>query len=381
MIHKIISFTHLWLGLVSGLVVCIIATTGCIYVFQAEIQDISQPYRFVKFENESILPPSVLGAIAQKQLPGKKIHSVEYSGGTNAAKAIFYNYEPEYYYLVYLNPYNGEVLKVKNMNYDFFRVIIMGHYYLWLPAEIGKPIVAVSTLIFVVLLITGLVLWWPKTKKALKQSLTLKWNTGWQRKNYDLHNVVGFYISWVAVIIAFTGLVWGFQWFAKTVYFTASGGKSLTEYYEVHSDTSKYVAIPSMPVVDQLWKKTLHENPHAKIVEVHFPETKESTIAVNTNPDASTYWKTNYRYYDQYTLKEIEVNHMYGKYNDKLSAADKLMRMNYDIHVGSIWGFAGKVLAFLASLICASLPITGFIIWWNKRKQTQTRKSLLTELK
>jgi uncharacterized iron-regulated membrane protein len=43
--------------------------------------------------------------------------------------------------------------------------------------------------------------------------------------------------------------------------------------------------------------------------------------------------------------------------------------MNYDIHVGQILGLTGKIIAFLASLICASLPITGFIIWWGKRNK------------
>jgi len=41
--------------------------------------------------------------------------------------------------------------------------------------------------------------------------------------------------------------------------------------------------------------------------------------------------------------------------------------MNYDIHVGAIAGLTGKVIAFIASLVCASLPVTGFLIWWGKK--------------
>jgi uncharacterized iron-regulated membrane protein len=43
--------------------------------------------------------------------------------------------------------------------------------------------------------------------------------------------------------------------------------------------------------------------------------------------------------------------------------------MNYDIHVGSILGLPGKFLAFFASLIGATLPVTGFIIWWVKGRK------------
>jgi uncharacterized iron-regulated membrane protein len=48
--------------------------------------------------------------------------------------------------------------------------------------------------------------------------------------------------------------------------------------------------------------------------------------------------------------------------------------MNYDIHVGAVLGLTGKFIAFFASLICASLPITGFYIWWGKRKKKSAKQ-------
>jgi uncharacterized iron-regulated membrane protein len=52
---------------------------------------------------------------------------------------------------------------------------------------------------------------------------------------------------------------------------------------------------------------------------------------------------------------------------EQASIAQKLRKMNYDIHIGTILGFPGKVLAFLASLIGASLPITGFLVWYGRK--------------
>ncbi|MEN2412166.1 PepSY-associated TM helix domain-containing protein [Flavobacterium mesophilum] len=40
--------------------------------------------------------------------------------------------------------------------------------------------------------------------------------------------------------------------------------------------------------------------------------------------------------------------------------------MNYDIHVGSIFGLPGRIAMFFAVLIDASLPVTGFYIWWGR---------------
>lgn len=364
--RKIVGWSHLWLGLTSGLVVFIIAVTGCLYAFQDEIQNALQPYRFTAAQDKPVLPPSRLRAIAENELPGKKIHGVQYPVAGRSALVIFYSLEPEYYYLVYLDPYSGKVLKVSDENAGFFRFVLDGHYYLWLPPTIGQPVVAVSTLVFVVMLITGIVLWWPRNRKAAKQRFSIQWGARWRRKNYDLHNVLGFYASWVAIILALTGLVWGFQWFAKSAYAVVGGTKSLL-YAEPTVDTTAS-ALAGLPAIDRVWIKLRAENPDAQVMEVHVPVTKASPIVVDVNTDNKTYWKTDYRYFDPYTLKELEVDHLYGKFSDA-NAADKLLRMNYDIHTGAIIGLPGKILAFCASLLCASLPITGFCIWWGRRKK------------
>src|SRR5690606_19731633 len=83
-------------------------------------------------------------------------------------------------------------------------------------------------------------------------------------------------------------------------------------------------------------------------------------------------------HFDQYSLKELTGDHeVYDKPYNEGEFGAKLRRMNYDIHVGSILGFPGKLLAFLSSLIGASLPITGFLIWWGRKfgKSKQPRRS------
>ncbi|MFA6060496.1 MAG: PepSY-associated TM helix domain-containing protein [Taibaiella sp.] len=368
--RKTVGKLHLWLGLASGLVVCFLGITGCILAFEREIENVTQPYRFVAKKNAAVLKPSELQTIALKQLPGKKLHSISYQPGKSAV-ASFYNDKPKYYYLIFIDPYTGKVLKTRNMEDDFFRIMIDGHFYLWLPPKVGKPIVASATLIFVILLITGIILWWPKNKAARKQRFKVKLNAKWRRTNYDLHNVLGFYMSWVIIFIAFTGLVWGFEWFAKSLFWTTSGGKAMTEFSMPLSDTTTTIARKETKTIDVIWHKMRAENPgYPGIMEVHFPEDKSTSIEVALNPDGNTYWKADYRYFDQYTLKEIEVKHTYGKLKNA-TVAEKIQRMNYDIHVGAVAGLTGKIIAFLASLICASMPVTGFLIWWGRKKKAK----------
>jgi uncharacterized iron-regulated membrane protein len=273
---------------------------------------------------------------------------------------------PDHYYLMHLDPYSGKVLHVQNMDEDFFRFILDGHFYLWLPEWIGQPVVATATLIFLAMLITGIVLWWPK-KNNRRQRFKIKWNARWRRKNYDLHAVFGFYVCVLGLVFAVTGLVWGFQWFANATYWIASGGESMKEYKEVLSVSGPEDKATYTEPVDVLWAKMSVENP-GKLMDVHFPETEEQSIEIALNPDRGTYWKADYRYFDRNTLEEIETDNTYGKLKNA-NTGDLFMRMNYDIHVGQVWGFPGKLLAFFASLIVASLPVTGFLVWWGRKKK------------
>lgn len=369
---KLIGKIHLWLGLSSGIIVFIIAITGCLYAFQEEIQNITEEYRFVKEQNVNFLPPSKLVGIAKKELPNKLLHAIKYNEKNNAVEAEFYQYEPSYYYTVFINPYTGKVLKTVNHEEGFFAFILDGHFNLWLPHEIGQVAVSVATLIFLVLLVSGLILWYPKNKNAAKQRFSFKWKKGtkWKRKNYDLHNVTGFYVLIIGIIFAITGLVWGFQWFAYS-YYTMSGGEKSLLYEEPLSKINQKVSTTMVKPLDAVWLQMQREYPLAKSIEIHPPETNMSPIAANANSNKGTYWKIDYRYFDQYSLKEMSVSHIWGrKTADKI--ADNLMKMNYDIHTGAILGLPGKIFAFLCSLLIASLPISGCYIWWGRNRKKKT---------
>lgn len=373
-VKKAIRQVHLWLGLSSGLIVLLLGITGCILAFEIEIRNITETYRHVQPQNKSFLPPSALKVIAEKQLVSKKALGIEYLGKDKAAMAAYY--DADHYEMVFLNPYNGEVLKHKNMTEDFFRIVVDGHFYLWLPHAIGQPIVASATLVFLIMMITGLILWWPKNKAARKQRFSVKWNVKWRRRNYDLHNVLGFYMTWVAIFIAITGLVFGFEWFAKSVYWISSGGRQMMEHKHPVSDTTQAPIYPNM--ADHLWQQHLGEVKDNESLGVYFAAAKTDPVEIVVNHNPGTYYNSDFYHYDQSTGKELLATGSYaGKFN-KASVADKIVRMNYDMHTGAVLGFPGKLLAFFASLIAGSLPVTGFVIWWGRRKKT-SRKHLITE--
>lgn len=370
-LKKFIGFAHLWLGLISGALVLFLGITGCILAFEEEIRNVTEPYRFVKEQKAPIVQTSVIAAAASKAM-NKEIRAVQYPGPGKAVIAGFYNKKE--YVIAFVNPYTAEVLKVKNMKKDFFRVVLEGHFNLWLPRKIGQPIVASATLVFVVMLISGIILWWPRNKAAIKQRFRLRFNVSFKRLNYDMHNVLGFYASWIAIFIAITGLVWGFQWFSQSLYYVTSGGKSLPEHVHPHSDTT-IIQTAKINADDFVYAEMAKKAMPGEGISIYYPKDKEDAIEGAVNHRPGTHYKTDYYHYDQYTLKELPATGVYAGSFNEASTADKIRRMNYDIHVGAIWGLTGKIIAFLASLISASLPVTGFLIWRGRKKKKPSAKS------
>ncbi len=385
---KINNWLHLWLGLISGIIVLIVCITGCVWVFNEEITDLLEPETRVERQEKAVIMPSQLMEIAEKEYPGLKVSYANYQQGKAINLGLGERRGPNV--TLKINPYTGKIISRdvhKKGETNFFRWVLNGHRFLWLPFEIGRPIVNYGTLVFVVLLITGLIWWYPKkwTQSTRDKSFKIKWGASFKRVNLDLHNVLGFYSLLFLLAIALTGMVYGIKWYSEGMYWATSGGKSLPGRNELASDSLKANTLYTPArAIDAAWAKVVQENPKSQGFYYNFPDTSKvkSVIYVTIYPNAGQFYNNRSYTFDQHTLKQFPRDEVYGARWEEASAATKLRKMNYDIHVGSILGFPGKVLAFLSSLIGASLPVTGFIIWWNrkgfgKNKKT-TRKSKST---
>jgi len=120
------------------------------------------------------------------------------------------------------------------------------------------------------------------------------------------------------------------------------------------------------------------ESPDAFSYELHYPHSDSTSIYVEVSRQEGVHYNADYRFFDANTLNEIETPSIYGKYKNA-DFADKVIRMNYDIHIGAIGGLAGKVIAFISSLIIASLPITGVLLWYGRKHKSIARKEKLSQ--
>lgn len=372
-LKKTIGKIHLWLGLASGMIVFILGITGCIYVFEEELRPLVYEHYHVDEIKKKQLTLSQLLEIAKtklgKPISGCKIINDEdrtiafWSFNELKNDSIWYwnNYERLY---IYLDPYTGNIKKIEDFNFEFFFFVRMLHQTLMLKHTIGDPIVGTATIIFIISLITGLILWWPKNKSAAKQRFWFQWkdSTKWKRKNYDIHNILGYYTMIFTLIIALTGLVWAFEWFDSGVQWALNGGKTVEKKEKTVSDTTQ---MNSKYNLDKIYAHNRNIHPDAKSYFVIIP--KDSTATLQTFIRFKNRVNDVSIEYDQYTGTKLKTT----TFEDK-NLGDKFRFINYDLHVGSILGFPGKVLAFFASLVAASLPVTGFMIWWGRNKKKKS---------
>ncbi len=345
--------------------------TGCIFCFQDELQDAIHSWRKVNIEHRAYIAPSVLKRTALNKYAGATASYVIFYGKDRPA-AVLLNVPVKGEVYVYINPYSGRVLHAEGLLENFFTVIQYIHLYLLLPPKIGQLVVGISVICFVILLITGMVLWWPKRKSDRKRSFTIKWKGKWKRVNYDLHNVLGFYVAGIALIISLTGLNIAFEWMLKVTYHITNLGASYpNEKTPPLSDTSSLVARSARPVIDNAFLMAEARSPNAQMFLIYDDGVKKETINITAYRHSLHYGLSDYYYFDRFSGKLIK----YLPY-EKKSPGLKLNDINYDLHVGQLFNLPTKIIAFLASLVCASLPLTGFIIWFGKRKKPKYGKMI-----
>ena len=149
------------------------------------------------------------------------------------------------------------------------------------------------------------------------------------------------------------------------MYSITSGGEELKPYVLPVSDIHLQVVNRVTNPLDRLYTQLRHEEPAAKTFYFALPGQADGVYRVSVvHKEGLT--TVPIICFDRYTLVSLKGAGPYaGKYTEA-SPADKFRRMNLEIHDGRIWGLPGKIIMFLASLTGASLPVTGFIIWYRK---------------
>lgn len=368
---KLFGWLHLWLGIISGIVVLIVAGTGSLLVFEEELEHtFRSSFFYVEVPaNTPRQPLDNLTAYVQRENPKYRVFQIAVEPEAN--RSIVYILrkgkvkEIKNQLYVAVDPYTGKIISSLPGNKRFFSVVLQLHRYLCL-GETGKVITGISCAIFTILIITGLILWWPKRNNR-KQRFRVKWGASFKRLNWDLHAVFGFYVHIVLFFIAVTGLVWSYKWVNNLLYIAFDGN---TKQQKIVAPTSLAVENTGIAYLEQILTKTNERLPYEGRVTIRFAET--DSLAISASKENSTrHDNVSDFLYFQAGTGELVKERLY----DNESKGTIARRWIYPIHTGSFYGIPTKIIALIAALVAFSLPISGFMIWMGRKKKKPTAKA------
>ena len=361
---KNIGFLHLWLGLSSGLIVFIVALTGSILVFEDEIDAFVNPEFYqVSTIGTKKLPVDVYVNAIQKKYKITQLDRIQTYEDPQRTVIVSGPDADKNDQIFSVDPYTGNILARVSEKSRFFSVVLDLHRHLIL-GEVGKFITGCSCIIFVFMLTSGIILWWPKKIKNLKQRLTVKWSASFKRVNWDFHSVFGFYAFSILLIISLTGLTWSFKWFESGIYLLADGTAKKPS-AKVENPTKIDPKLDKTYFYQNMFSNSDSLYKYKGDTQIRIPsDTINSIMVIKLNLEKSIPNISSIAYFDKYTGELLKI-----KPYESFSRGDKVRRLIYPIHTGSIFGYPTKILAFLVCLFAVTLPITGFLIWWGRKKK------------
>ncbi|WP_301855550.1 PepSY domain-containing protein [uncultured Duncaniella sp.] len=370
---KIFRKIHLWLSVPFGIIITLICFSGAMLIFEPEItRGIKKNVYYVQSVKDNPKPIGELMETVKSSLPD----SVSITGVTvfkDETRTYQVNLSKPRRSSIFIDQYTG-VITGRYERIGFFSTMFKLHR--WLldntnphgsGIKIGKTLVGISTLMFVIALISGIVIWWPRARKNLLRSLSISFSKGWKGFWKGLHVAGGMYALIFVLAMALTGLTWSFDWY-RTAFYAVCGVEHTPRNFgqSVQPDRSSR---------ERHGKEGEHRrrggHRHSEFgrwqqvydeLDTQYPDVPQITVGPET---ASVTLGTagNTRASDRYAFnrRSGELSPV-TKYTDS-KEADKLRGWIYSIHTGSIGGFMTRILWFIAALLGASLPLTGYYIW------------------
>ncbi len=387
---KIFAKIHLWLSVPLGLVITVVCLSGAVLVFEGEITRALHPelYRVAVPADVRPLRPSQLADRIGGQMPDS-LHLVSLQLSARSDEPCMAAFRETGRKQLSVDPYTGNVNGWVESP-AFFGTVRKLHRWLLDPPpskgekSVGKAIVGVSTLALVVILVSGLILWIPRSRRARPNRLKVSCSDG-RRFWHDCHVSLGFYATLLLLVMALTGLTWSFGWY-RTAAYALFGGSQQT--VAAQENTLRKADSGSRQSRERSGERNTgreHDRTQAETEARPFDYavwdavlgqltthcTAYKTITL-TRTEAQVARQSAMRRIDRATFDPRSGRLAEITLYEETPRQQRLRGWFYALHTGTWGGIWTKILYFLAALIGASLPLTGYWLWWrrcmNKRK-------------
>jgi uncharacterized iron-regulated membrane protein len=391
-LRKIIFWLHLFAGLVAGAVIAIMSFTGAVLAFEHEIVEWAERdvRRVEAPAAATALPLDEILAKARAAAPeGSKPSGLTVSRDPRDAVAVNFGRDGGVYYV---NQYTGAVIKpASERTHDFMHLMVDWHRWLTLSGDkrpLGKAVTGACNLAFLFLAVSGLWLWWPRAwnARALRPSLWFVRGASGKARDWNWHNVVGFWSLPVLIVLTASGAVIGYKWASNLVYRAAGETPQPPGAFAPTFSTDFERPSPEAPVLTYAatlahlqaafpsWESvTLRQGlPPRRGAPAATPASGTQPAAKRPSgpqPYSATVTESGTWFVAANT--QVVLNPFTGDLIDRSGYANQTPGrqartwMRY-LHTGQALGWFGQLIAGLASLGGVLLVYTGFALSWRR---------------
>jgi uncharacterized iron-regulated membrane protein len=201
---------HFYAGVFCIPFVVVLAISGAIYLFKAEIEGWSErSYDTLEPSADAALPSAHVSA-ALAAFPGSTFEGYELPAGPGRAARVVVRTEAGSR-RAYVDPKSLAILGSVSERDRFMKQIFRLHGEL-LMGNRGSNLVELAACWTIVMVLTGLVLWWPRQGRGLAGVVWPRLHGGRRLFWRDMHAVTGVWISLVTLALLFSGLPWAKFW-------------------------------------------------------------------------------------------------------------------------------------------------------------------------
>lgn len=385
MLKKVFFQTHWFLGITLGIVLSVVGVTGAMLSFEHEIlRAINPGVLSVEARQQPLLTPAELAEKVKAADPARAVTGVTVSSDpTEPARVMLAPLQgagggPRGETRL-LDPYTGEALG-QPAGQAFFRFTMQIHR--WLAGgefgaqDVGKQIVALSTIACIIFCVTGLYLRWPRKPLDWRVWLALDLRRKGRALLWHLHIIVGTWLLIPYVIMSLTGLTWSYEWWRGALMDLAGAprpaqmGPAQMGPAQAGGPQQQGGGQPA-PSVDlaAVWAAFNAEVRSYDTASIRLPTRPGQALQVMYRDiDAPHERANNTLTLDAKTLAPTG----HRRYAD-LPLGQKLVGSFFPLHSGEYFGVVGLVVFMLASLAMPLFAVTGWIFYLARRKRKKAK--------
>lgn len=359
---------HLYFGLLFGFFFALAGITGTILVFYPELdRAINSELVVDKFDYKNYQFQPVLDKLNNEFPDYKKSWRIE--APLDVDRAIFARYykpkETEHLHfaplMVALDPNKLELINTRFWGNYFVTWIYDLHYSL-LMGHLGKTIMSILALFYLVMLLVGVYLWLPKNDSVF-QKIKIKWRPHIVRKIYDIHSLSGIYAVAFLFILVVTGLVLSTpQWVTPAIDQISMRFKK--------PDVASVLPARDTPRIsaDEAIAIAKKEISNSGLRWIETPDGINGVYVIRLKQDfePSNRFPKSMVWVDQYSGSVLAIRNPMTN-----GVGDTFLDWQHPLHNGEAFGFLGRLLVAISGLIPVILFITGIIRWRQKIKAKQ----------